>query len=96
MNTDNNGARREIMSIRLAPEIKEKLEALAHDTKRSKSYLANEAIENYVNLNAWQVAHIKAALAEAEAGSPGVPNEEVMEWLNSWGTDNELPCPEPK
>lgn len=86
----------EMMTVRLTPEVKDKLEALARDTKRSKSYLASEAIETYVDLNAWQVAHIKAALDEDEAGGPSVPNEQVMEWLSSWGTDNELPCPEPR
>jgi RHH-type transcriptional regulator, rel operon repressor / antitoxin RelB len=96
MHTDNKTTRSEMMTVRLAPGIVDKLEALARNTNRSKSYLANEAIENYVHLNAWQVAHIKAALAEDEQGGPSVPNEEVMEWLSSWGTDNELPCPEPK
>ena len=84
------------MTIRLTPEVSERLDALARDTKRSKSYLASEAIESYVNLNAWQVAHIKDALAEDEAGAPGVPHDEVMRWMDSWGTDHELPRPEPK
>ena len=54
------------MTVRLKPEVREKLDALARDTKRSTSHLASEAIESYVNLNAWQVAHIKAALSEDE------------------------------
>lgn len=85
-----------MMTVRLSPEVKDKLDALARDTNRSKSYLASEAIESYVSLNAWQVAHIKAALEEDEAGDPGVPHEEVAAWMNSWGTDHELPRPEPK
>ena len=85
-----------MMTVRLTPEISEKLKALARDTKRSKSYLASEAIESYVDLNAWQVAHIKAALAEDEAGGPGVPHEEAMRWMESLGTVHELPQPEPK
>lgn len=36
-----------------------------------------------------------AADAEIEAGQ-FVPNAKVVEWLNSWGTPNELPCPEPE
>jgi len=84
------------MTIRLTPEVSGRLDALARDTKRSKSYLASEAIESYVNHNAWQVAHIKEALAEDEAGAPGAPHEEVMRWMASWGTDHELPRPEPK
>lgn len=46
-------------------------------------------------LAAWQVAHIKGALAEDEKGGPGVPHKEVMAWLASWGTDHELPRPRP-
>ncbi len=84
------------MSVRVAPEVDDKLEALARDMKRSKSYLANEVIVNYININAWQVAHIKAALAEDEEGGPSVAHERVEEWANSWGTDNELPRPEAK
>ncbi len=89
-------AKSAMMTVRLTPEVRDKLDALARDTKRSKAYLASEAIETYVDLNAWQVAHIKAALAEDEEGGPGVPHEEVMEWVESWGTDHEQPRPEPK
>ena len=85
-----------VMTVRLTPEVREKLDALARDTKRSTSHLASEAIEAYVNLNAWQVAHIKAALTEDEAGGPAVPHEEVVRWMQSWSTDRELPRPEPK
>jgi predicted transcriptional regulator len=89
-------AKSAVVTVRLKPEVREKLDALARDTKRSTSHLASEAIETYVNLNAWQVAHIKAALAEDEAGGPGVPQEEVVQWMQSWGTDHELPRPQPK
>lgn len=89
-------AKSAMMTVRLTPELSEKLEALARDTKRSKSYLASEAIESYVDHNAWQVAHIKAALAEDEKGGTGVPHEEVKDWLRSWGTGHERPKPEPK
>ncbi len=84
------------MTVRLDPEVSAKLDALARDTKRSKSYLAGEAIEAYVTLNSWQVAHIKAALAEDEQGGPGVPHADVVAWMDSWGTEQEQPRPEPK
>ena len=84
------------MTVRIAPELSEKLDALARDTKRSKAFLASEAIAAYVDLNAWQVAHIKAALAEAESGAPGIPHEDMVRWTESWDTDQELPPPEPR
>ena len=36
--------------------------------------------------------HVCDGLAELEAGQ-GISNERVMEWLDSWGTENELPAP---
>jgi predicted transcriptional regulator len=56
------------------------------DTKRSKSYLASEAIASYVDRNAWQIEEIKRGLDEARSGTPGVPHEEVEKWVRSWGT----------
>lgn len=35
------------------------------------------------------------SLAAYRAGK-FVPHEEVAAWLDSWGTDHELPCPRPK
>ena len=77
------------MAVRLTPELSVKLEALARDTKRSKSYLASEAIASFVEVNAWQVARIKKALAEARSGAPGVPHGEVVRWAESRDTANE-------
>lgn len=55
-------------TIRLDDETLAKLDALAADTDRSRSWLATKAIETYVELNAWQVEQIKAGLAEADRG----------------------------
>jgi len=38
-------------------------------------------------------------IAEAEADVAAervVPHDEVVKWLRSWGTPDELPCPVPK
>lgn len=55
------------MSVRLDQEIKERLENLAAATDRSRSFLAAEAIREYVENNEWQIQEIQAALAEADA-----------------------------
>ncbi len=57
-----------VVTVRLGSELKDKLDALARSTKRSKSFLAGEAIAAFVELNAWQVGEIEAAVAEADAG----------------------------
>jgi predicted transcriptional regulator len=89
-------AKNTTMTVRLKPEVSEKLEMLARDVKRSKAYLASEAIEAYVDLNSWQIAHIKDALDEEESGARGVPHEKVVDWIESWGTDRERPMPKPE
>jgi RHH-type transcriptional regulator, rel operon repressor / antitoxin RelB len=56
------------MTLRLEDDVKSRLEKLADSTQRSKSFLAAEAIREYVENNEWQIAEIKAAVKEANAG----------------------------
>ena len=42
------------------------------------------------------LARIKAALAEARSGAPGVPHSEVARWVESWGTEHERRRPKPR
>ncbi|MGD9539235.1 MAG: CopG family ribbon-helix-helix protein [Alphaproteobacteria bacterium] len=81
---------------RVSPTLKKKLQALAKDTKRSESYLVAEAIADYLDLNAWQIKVIKKRVEEVLSGEPGVPHEDVVKWLDSKGTDHELPMPKPR
>ncbi len=84
------------LTLPLTPALKERLAGLARDMGRDSSEVVRMAIEAYIEANAWQVRQIREGLDEANSGAPGVPHEEVMEWLASWGTDHELPRPEPK
>ena len=45
-----------------------------------------------VSSDSWVHRHIRAGLADLEAGKR-VSNERVIEWLDSWGTETELPAP---
>lgn len=56
------------MTIRIEDEVKDRLDRLAESTQRSKSFLAAEAIREYVENNEWQVTEIRKALKEADAG----------------------------
>lgn len=56
------------ITIRLDMEVKQRLEKLATATKRSRSFLAQEAIDEYLNLHEWQIKEIQQGLAEAENG----------------------------
>ena len=86
----------ETLIVRLSPDLKEKLEALARDMGRNPAEVASMAIDAYIEANAWQVRHIREALDEARSGTPGIPHEEVVKWMKSWGTEHELPRPVPK
>ena len=55
------------MTLRLEDEVKARLDKLAGATQRSKSFLAAEAIREYVENNEWQIGEIKTALKEANA-----------------------------
>ena len=83
------------IAVRITPELVGKLDALARDTNRSQVSLARQAIAAYVERETRQVAHIKAGLAEAQRGDPGIPHEDMVRWMESWDTDYELPSPEP-
>lgn len=57
-----------VLTLRVPVGIKEQLDRLADATHRSKSWLAGEAIRQYLDLEAWQIGEIRKALAEAETG----------------------------
>ncbi len=72
------------MTIRLEDDMKDRLTRLADSTQRSKSFLAAEAIRDYVETNEWQLAEIEAALREADAGLFAT-DEEVSAVARKWG-----------
>ncbi|CAH1662994.1 Ribbon-helix-helix protein, CopG family [Hyphomicrobiales bacterium] len=67
----------ETMTIRVSAETKRKLERIAAGTRRSKSFLASEAISAYVDRELQIIEGIKRGLADVEAGRV-VPHDEVI------------------
>jgi predicted transcriptional regulator len=55
------------MTIRVTPDLKEKLGRLAHKTRRTRSYLAVEAVESYVNRELQIIEGVQRGLADMEA-----------------------------
>jgi RHH-type transcriptional regulator, rel operon repressor / antitoxin RelB len=72
-----------LLQIPLDPEFERGLEALARRTRRGKAALAAEAIAAYLELNAWQVAEIEAALEEADDGD-FASDQEVEDTFRKW------------
>ena len=66
------------MTIRLEPELKAKLDSLASVTRRSKSFLAAEAVASYVEREMAIVEGIERGLADIRVGRL-VPHDQAME-----------------
>lgn len=65
------------MTIRVSPDVKAKLGRIAADTRRSKSFLAGEAVAAYVDRELAIIEGVKRGLADMEAGRL-VPHNEAM------------------
>jgi predicted transcriptional regulator len=80
------------LSIRLDTETKNRLEALAQRSRRSKSFLAAEAIAAFVEAESWQLDEIQMGIKDLDEGA-GVRHEKVASWLKSWGRKRERKAP---
>lgn len=55
-------------TVRLPDDVTKKLDALAAKLDRSRSYVAAQAINDFVAREEWQLADIEAGLREADRG----------------------------
>lgn len=55
-------------TIRLDDDTLAALDKLAEATERSRNWLVTRAVQDYIALNAWQVAKIESGLRAASAG----------------------------
>ena len=76
------------MTIRLEPELKSRLDKLATATHRSKSFLAAEAVREFIEINEWQIEEIRNAVKEADAEDFS-SDREVRAVFNKWGVDGD-------
>lgn len=84
-----------VTSVRLSPQVEQKLAVLAARARRSKSWLINEAVRDYLERlgedeRRW--AETVEALASVRAGRV-VGGDEMMEWIASWGKKAEKKPP---
>ena len=71
------------VSIRTSPELLGQFNAIAEATGRTRSFLINQAMEEYIAREAWQVAEIRKGLEEADAGN-FVREAEMQAFWNRW------------
>jgi len=84
-----------ITSVRIPDDIEKPLESLSKKLDRSKSYLINQAIKEFIARQSledsrWQ--DTLEALKSIKAGK-SIDEEDVNAWLNSWGTNDRKSAP---
>ena len=86
-----------MLGVRLDSELENRLAALAERTHRSKSHHAKVALKRYIEQEeAKEQADTESLLRWEAYKEDGefISNQSVMNWLDTWGTDQEKLCPE--
>jgi predicted transcriptional regulator len=81
----------ETLSIRVDAGTNKRLDALSKRLKRSKSFLAAEAIA-YFESGEWQLGELQAGMAELDSRQE-ISHQKVSRWLKSWGKPSETKAP---
>jgi predicted transcriptional regulator len=64
----SQGKLTEPITVRAAKEIVSGIDALAAAMDRSRNYIVNQALQQYLETNAWQIERIKEGIAAARDG----------------------------
>ena len=76
------GSRR-VLTLRLDSGLRAGLDKLAEATRRSRSFLAEEAIRDYLALNRWQIEEVQKGIAEADR-EEFASDREVKRVMKKW------------
>jgi predicted transcriptional regulator len=84
-----------VTSVRLQPEIENPLEKLANKLDRSKNYLINQAIKEFLARKSLEDKKWNETLEALDSVKSNrvIAEQDVNEWLDSWGKDNEIKPP---
>jgi predicted transcriptional regulator len=82
-------------TVRLQPEVEERLEAMSAKLHRTKSWLINQALREFIQRQEQEQVRWQETLKAMESVAQGkvVSSEAVHTWLRSWGGPDELPPP---
>lgn len=84
-----------VTSIRLNSEVELPLENLANKLDRSKNYIINQAIKEFLQRQSMDDARWEDTLEALNSIKSGkaIDGNEVTAWLDSWGSNEELSPP---
>ena len=85
-----------VTTVRLQPEIEKNLESMASKLHRSKGWLINQALTEYLQRHELEQTRWQETLEAMESVAQGkvASADEVHAWLRSWGSADELPPPQ--
>ena len=72
------------VTVRMPSKTQKKLDHIAATFDRSRNWLINEAIENYLDVYEWQEKKIRERLKKAEKGGKFYSGNEVDEIVDSF------------
>ena len=84
------------VGVKLTPELKDRLHRISETKQRSTHWIMKEAIQQYVEreesaeqfkretLEAWE---------EYQRDGQHITHNEMIGWLSTWGTPDEMECP---
>ena len=73
-----------LISVRVSDDIAQRLADLANATERSKSYLMEQALEEFITHQEWQVKAIQRGIRQADTGKL-VKHKKALKFLSKWG-----------
>ena len=82
------------LSLHVDAGLKKRLDDEARLQKVSADDLVERAIQSYLEVQGSEREILKQRTAEADRGV-FISGEAMHRWIESWGTENELPPPEP-
>jgi predicted transcriptional regulator len=84
-----------VTTVRLQAEVEDNLKVMVSKLQRSKSWLINQALREYMERQELEQRRWQETLDAMESVAQGkvVSGEAVHAWLKSWGRADELPPP---
>jgi len=84
-----------ITSVRIPEDMEKPLESLSKKLDRSKSYLINQAIKEFIARQSLEDSRWQDTLEALESIKAGksIDEEDVNAWMNSWGTNDRKSAP---
>jgi len=84
-----------VTTVRLQADVEARLEAMAGKLHRTKSWLINQALREFIDNQTTEQARWLETVKAMESVARGevVSGEAVHDWIRSWGSSHEISPP---